>query len=95
MVIRFYGGMRVNLPPYTKEEQFEFYQRMAGRRPDGSQGHMVIVHSGPRGRAKRWSCRRCHQSDSSGDKTRPRRAAAAEASPADQPKGKARRRLRS
>jgi hypothetical protein len=93
MVIRYYGGVRVNVPPYTKAEDFEFYRRMAGKRPDGSQGSMVIARSGPR---------TARSAGSAGSATSPPSAAtgpapepAAEASPADPPKGKGRRQPRS
>ena len=91
MVLKLIGGVPVNVPPYTKAEEFDFYRRMAGRGPDGSRAPMVIARTGPR------------SAGSAGAATNPpspatdpaQEAAVAAASPAGQPKGKGRRPPRS
>jgi hypothetical protein len=91
MVIRYYGKARVNVPPYTKAEEFDFYRRMAGYRPDGTRGPMVIARSDPRSAGSAAAA----TSPPSPAIDPAQEPAAAAASPADQPKGKGRRQPRS
>jgi hypothetical protein len=84
MVLRYIGGVPVNVPPYTKAEWLDTCDRMNGTGKYAGRP-MVIAHSGPR------------SAGSAGGATSPQTAAAspAAAAPAGPPQGRAPRRKRS